>query len=669
MIEFFSSPYVVMLSVIILLVILITLAFSLYSLYLYFVKRLPRDINAHDRFIEFEEKARLAELKHKAILDACEKTKEELINFVKEEQAYGIDKSLIEQANKDLAKVNAQLQEAKEEYFDIVKNRLKDDAEYHNIEDKKRKLEEDYNKINALLSEIKNNHPELDDLKRNKEELDKTLKEIDRRKLTLDIVSEKLETTQKKYQDIEQIYENKKADLEKELNNTKDLIENDIREKKSQLEPIESELNEKKYALGKADREIAIQRHELSFLKEKCNELSSYIENEKGKELGYDSLKEIPSGLKALRYKQTLSSNENENDLLEKFAEFLKGNGYFFSKEVINAFHTSLKIQDINPLTVLAGISGTGKTLLPTQYSEFFGFYQLLMPVQPRWDSPQDLIGFYNYLEKKYQSTELAQALVCFDGTKLDEKNDFIKDRMMMVLLDEMNLARTEYYFSEFLSRLELRRIVNKDDKEERKKAEILIDHKFGSVIVPDNVLFVGTMNEDESTQTLSDKVLDRANLLRFGKPEEFKNTYSSTSSVKLSGIMTKSLWDAWCKKNNDAPHNDRVQKYISDLNEAMSLIGKPFGHRVHDAISSYVANYPNVQNEENLNQALSDQIEQKIMPKLRGCDLSLENTLRCIDKIKNIIDDLKNEKLSSAFNHASDNTEHEMFIWQGISR
>ena len=84
---------------------------------------------------------------------------------------------------------------------------------------------------------------------------------------------------------------------------------------------------------------------------------------------------------------------------------------------------------------------------------------------------------------------------------------------MLIVLLDEMNLARTEYYFSNFLSRLELRRIVtNENEKANRKNAEITIDDNFGNLWVPNNVLFVGTMNEDESTQTLSDKVLDRAN-------------------------------------------------------------------------------------------------------------------------------------------------------------
>jgi hypothetical protein len=97
---------------------------------------------------------------------------------------------------------------------------------------------------------------------------------------------------------------------------------------------------------------------------------------------------------------------------------------------------------------------------------------------------------------------------------------------MLLVLLDEMNLARIEYYFSDFLSRLEMRRGIDLDLAEYRRKAEIPLEiGRTGTtdsvmrVFVARNVFFVGTMNEDETTQSLSDKVVDRANVLRFGPP------------------------------------------------------------------------------------------------------------------------------------------------------
>ena len=162
---------------------------------------------------------------------------------------------------------------------------------------------------------------------------------------------------------------------------------------------------------------------------------------------------------------------QDEFDALEQFKTDLRTEGLVFPSRVINAFHTSLKCDDINPITVLAGVSGTGKTLLPMRYAEMMGMHRLVIAVQPRWDSPQDMFGFYNYLEKEYKATELSRSLIRMDKynyrgnqfSMLD--SDWAKDRLLLVLLDEMNLARTEYYFSEFLSRLELRRVVKEPER------------------------------------------------------------------------------------------------------------------------------------------------------------------------------------------------------------
>src|ERR1039458_6937614 len=117
------------------------------------------------------------------------------------------------------------------------------------------------------------------------------------------------------------------------------------------------------------------------------------------------------------RAKRSLKFTD-ENEALRSVKETLKKRGLIFSDRVINAFHTSLKISTISPLTVLAGISGTGKSELPRQYAIGMGLPFLQLAVQPRWDSPQDLFGFYNYMEKKYKPTELARLMV-----HLDQKN------------------------------------------------------------------------------------------------------------------------------------------------------------------------------------------------------------------------------------------------------
>lgn len=206
---------------------------------------------------------------------------------------------------------------------------------------------------------------------------------------------------------------------------------------------------------------------------------------------------------------------EQEIKALERVERHLQESGLEFSRRTVDAFHTSLKTALISPLTVLAGISGTGKSQLPRYYADAMGMHFLKIPVQPRWDSPQDLFGFYNYIEKRYKATDLARALVHLDPHNWPEQAMAFDDRILLVLLDEMNLARVEYYFSEFLSRLEGRPFDESSMKEkDRRPSEIDIDvtqHGQGKrVYVGQNVLFVGTINEDESTLSLSDKVLDR---------------------------------------------------------------------------------------------------------------------------------------------------------------
>src|SRR5690606_26481606 len=153
-------------------------------------------------------------------------------------------------------------------------------------------------------------------------------------------------------------------------------------------------------------------------------------------------------------------------------------------------------------------------SLLPRAYADSMGMNSLVVPVQPGWAGPQDLLGFFNYLERKYKATDLSRHLARFSqfagedlGLPDFEEAGILKDQLLLVLLDEMNLARVEYYFSEFLSRLEMRASIDSRDEDQRRRVAIPLDtgplkdtHR-RPVLYPDtNILFVGTMNEDEST-------------------------------------------------------------------------------------------------------------------------------------------------------------------------
>lgn len=367
----------------------------------------------------------------------------------------------------------------------------------------------------------------------------------------------------------------------------------------------------------------------------------------------------------------------DERQALERTRDYLRGKGLIFPERVLHAFHTSLKASDISPLVVLAGISGTGKSELPRHYADGMGMHFLLVAVQPRWDSPQDLFGFYNYLEKRYKATELARALVQFElfnkgywELPEDAEIDDRSDRMLLVLLDEMNLARTEYYFSEFLSKLETRRMVDEMKAEDRARAEIELD--MGSLLhggkpfrlYPGrNVLFVGTMNEDESTQALSDKVIDRASVLRFWRPKKTNpDTMQIQRDAPTNGLTYKN-WQDWIRPKTDLDiYAPDVDTWIEQLNTALTLIGRPFAFRLDQAIRSYVANYPRwVANWHK--RAMADQIEQRIFPKLRGVEPDLaQDSLQAIAKV---IDQLEDEALRKAFRESWENQA--TFLFRGV--
>ena len=378
----------------------------------------------------------------------------------------------------------------------------------------------------------------------------------------------------------------------------------------------------------------------------------------------YEELEQTPAAIENFLKRFDGSKTEDEDTALEQFQSYLKGEGFFYSSRTLKAFHTSLKVQNINPISVLAGLSGTGKTQLALQYAKFFNFYSEHVAVQPRWDSKDDLLGFYNFLEKRYQPTELVKALYYFHQIRNNSDSP-----MMMVILDEMNLARVEYYFSEFLSKLELR---GNDLNQPDEKSKISIGTQLNSrdFFVGSNVVFVGTMNDDESTYSLSDKVLDRANVLHFGKPLTFEDSigYNKVDLISISA----STFNDWCSPESLPDDlSATLRTNINKLNSALDSVGKAFGYRVNKSITQYIQMYPDIKTnpKEKALIALADQIEMKIIPKLAGLEQNEESNT-CLRDIGNVIEYTNDGELIAAFRKAQYNYDTSgMFLWHGVSR
>lgn len=437
----------------------------------------------------------------------------------------------------------------------------------------------------------------------------------------------------------------------------------EIKQKQQEISNLEREERSISAAIvASEDRNSELQAINTK-LENRLKQLNGEIEEiENSAELALEALRKPLWNLLPQTSRQIDTTATGEQEFISEFTEHLTQRGLTFHQRVINAFHTSLKVQDISALVILAGISGTGKSELPQRYADYIGAQKLTLAVQPRWDSPQDLQGFYNYIEKKYKPTDLMRGLYQY------QHDSSMNDRLVMVLLDEMNLARVEYYFSDFLSKLESRRS-SMTTYLELDVGSLALPEQERRLAIPQQFLFVGTMNEDETTQSLSDKVLDRANVLTFGKPQQLKlreEASNNTSVPSVEGYVSYSQYKEWMRK--PVPNSELVNKisgYLDRANAIMDELGHPFAHRVYQAIARYVVNYPGVKgNEAAFNAALADQFGQKLLPKLRG--LMLDECDEQLKEFSRLINDIGDGDLIKAFATAKDG-HFGQFQWRGF--
>ena len=231
----------------------------------------------------------------------------------------------------------------------------------------------------------------------------------------------------------------------------------------------------------------------------------------------------------------------------------------------------------VTKLLILQGMSGTGKTSLAYAFGEFLNNKTVVVPIQPMWKERTDLIGYYNEFTKKFNETTLLYKMYEADYTK----------NVYVTVLDEMNIARVEYYFAEFLSLLEL---PNPDGRNLDVVSDVWDnDPKLlykGKLRLPINMWFVGTANNDDSTFAISDKVYDRAMVLNLDtKAEVFEG--EDVGCVELS---IDHLYDLFSKAQKEFDISDRNLRRIRKLDKYMvDTFHITFGNRIMKQIRAYV--------------------------------------------------------------------------------
>lgn len=282
-------------------------------------------------------------------------------------------------------------------------------------------------------------------------------------------------------------------------------------------------------------------------------------------------------------YKTEYVKPEYNNDItLEEFCEqFRKFSAsqlhLYYDLKMMRYFVASMGAARI---IILQGISGTGKTSLPYAFGKFVQKDTTVVSVQPSWRERTELYGYFNEFTKKYTETDFLRAIY---------EANYFRDPHILIL-DEMNIARVEYYFAEMLSILEMPR-------EEEWKIDIvtatwdndpcLIDQ--GKVSITNNVWFVGTINNDDSTFAVADKVYDRAIPIDLdSRADAFE--CEDTPPVYVS---TDHLNELFAKAKAEYTVSEETMNKLEDMNKYLiKHFQLAFGNRIMKQLRDYVPCY-----------------------------------------------------------------------------
>lgn len=372
-----------------------------------------------------------------------------------------------------------------------------------------------------------------------------------------------------------------------------------------------------------------------------------------------------------LSFKKDLMSDYQQ--AVSYIQAYLVKNDVLYPRHIIENYITLLRTKD---LIVLAGDSGSGKTNLVKSFAKAVGGRAIIIPVKPNWTSSEDLLGYYNPLEKKYLTTPFLDALL--EAQQNPETPYFI-------CLDEMNLARVEYYFADFLSLLEsrdeepeitlysedesahvlseLKAVVEIIEAGKKKYSQdgivnfiaLLKDEEinnylrqaFGfsdkdslikyhsevrrmlsavmampsSIKMPENVHIIGAINIDETTHYLSPKILDRAHIMRFESPllSDWSQILSEIKAYGFDDVSKPLIIDiAELGVRESYPRFDRehefCQLFIGLNKEFFHKLGVEFGMRTIRQGLHYLELFKDVNEDQLL--PINNFLLHKVLPK-----------------------------------------------------
>lgn len=313
----------------------------------------------------------------------------------------------------------------------------------------------------------------------------------------------------------------------------------------------------------------------------------------------------------------------NLPELIDRFIKYSASQLHlYYTKEIIARFFAGMATSKV---LILEGISGTGKTSLPYAIGKFFNKETSIISVQPSWRDRAELLGYLNEFTKKFNETDFLKAV--YQAGYSDKPN--------FIVLDEMNLARIEYYFAEFLSVMEMPDVhewkIDLVPASEPSDPKLLIN---GKLFINQNTWFIGTANKDDSTFTITDKVYDRATPIVINNKAELIDC-DYTNNVQMTFDYLDELFK---KAQAEITMSTKVMDSFKKVDEYIQQNFKiAFGNRIMKQIKLFVPVYVACGFTEV--QGLDYMLANKILRKFESLNLSflhneLDGLIELLDKL-----------------------------------